>query len=183
MGDPKKQKNKYQSPSHPWQRARLEKEAVLRKEYGLHRKNEIWKMQSLLRKFKQQAKKLIARTDAQSKIEQTQLISRLYKLGLIEKESSREKILDIDERAIFERRLQTLVFKLGLARSITQARQLIVHGHILVNDKKVSVPSYIVRRDEENKIKFDPASSFNNIEHPERKILQKTEKPKVEVKA
>ena len=45
---------------------------------------------------------------------------------------------------ILERRLDNLVYRLGLASSIRQARQMVVHGHILVNGKKVDRPSYLV---------------------------------------
>src|SRR5690554_4664972 len=45
---------------------------------------------------------------------------------------------------ILERRLDNLVYRLGLASSIRQARQMVVHGHILVNGRKVDIPSYIV---------------------------------------
>src|SRR4030042_2471702 len=47
-----------------------------------------------------------------------------------------------------EMRLYTVVFRLGLARSRTMARQLVNHGHILINGKKVSIPSYQVRKDQ-----------------------------------
>ena len=41
-----------------------------------------------------------------------------------------------------ECRLDNLAYRLGLANSIRQARQMVVHGHILVNGKKVNIPSY-----------------------------------------
>lgn len=44
-----------------------------------------------------------------------------------------------------ERRLDALVLRSGLARTIYQARQMVVHGHIQVNDRKVDKPSYRVR--------------------------------------
>ncbi|HLS52916.1 MAG TPA: 30S ribosomal protein S4 [Tissierellaceae bacterium] len=43
-----------------------------------------------------------------------------------------------------ERRLDNLVYRIGFASSIRQARQMVVHGHILVNGKKVDIPSYSV---------------------------------------
>lgn len=45
---------------------------------------------------------------------------------------------------LLERRLDNLVYRLGLASSIRQARQMVVHGHILVNGKKVDRPSFLV---------------------------------------
>jgi small subunit ribosomal protein S4 len=44
-----------------------------------------------------------------------------------------------------EKRLDNLVYRTGFARSIRQARQMVVHGHILVNGKKIDIPSYQVK--------------------------------------
>jgi small subunit ribosomal protein S4 len=46
---------------------------------------------------------------------------------------------------LLERRLDNVVYRLGLATSRPQARQLVRHGHFLVNGKKVDIPSYSVR--------------------------------------
>jgi small subunit ribosomal protein S4 len=43
---------------------------------------------------------------------------------------------------LLERRLDSVVFRLGFARTIPAARQLIVHGHVRVNDRKVDSPGY-----------------------------------------
>ena len=56
MGHPKKTRKKYKTPSHPWQKDRLEEEKILTKEYGLKNKKELWKGDSHLRKVKRQAK-------------------------------------------------------------------------------------------------------------------------------
>jgi len=47
---------------------------------------------------------------------------------------------------LLERRLDNIVFRLGLAPSMLSARQLVSHGHVLVNDKKVNIPSYVVQK-------------------------------------
>ncbi|MBE3550365.1 MAG: SSU ribosomal protein S4p (S9e) [Brockia lithotrophica] len=46
---------------------------------------------------------------------------------------------------LLERRLDNLVFRLGLARTRRQARQLVTHGHITVNGQRVNIPSYLVK--------------------------------------
>jgi small subunit ribosomal protein S4 len=46
---------------------------------------------------------------------------------------------------LLERRLDNVVFRLGMAASRREARQMVAHGHFQVNGRKVSVPSYIVR--------------------------------------
>lgn len=169
MGDPKKQRKKYSTPSHPWNEARIKAEKITTKEYGLKNKKEIWKAESFLRKIKSQTKKLITRTDEQSKKEEKQLINKLVGLNLIDKNAKLQDILTLTMNDVNNRRLQTLVFRKGLARSVNQARQFIVHGHINVGDKKINVPSYLVKTDEENKINYNSRSAFANKDHPEIK--------------
>ncbi len=50
---------------------------------------------------------------------------------------------------ILESRLDNLVFRLGFARTRRQARQLVNHGHMLVNGKKVDLPSYLCKPGDE----------------------------------
>jgi small subunit ribosomal protein S4 len=54
---------------------------------------------------------------------------------------------------MLERRLDNAVWRMGLASSRNQARQLILHGHVRVNGNKVNIPSYLVRVGEEIAIK------------------------------
>src|SRR3989344_769842 len=178
MGDPKKSKKKYSTPSHPWQASRLKEEAILVDTYGLKNKKEIWKSASFLRNIKKQAKTFIASTSLQAKKEEKQLLQRLQKLNLLSKESRIEDVLNLQTKDILDRRLQTQVFRQGLARTPTQARQFIIHGHISVLDHKVNIPSYMLTTEEETKINFSPNSSFKDPEHPERNIVKK-EKGKI----
>ena len=46
---------------------------------------------------------------------------------------------------LLERRLDNVVYRLGFAKSRAQARQLVSHGHVLVNGSKVDIPSYLVK--------------------------------------
>ncbi|HLC55540.1 MAG TPA: 30S ribosomal protein S4 [Candidatus Nanoarchaeia archaeon] len=173
MGDPRKIKRKYSTPLHPWIGSRIEEERKLKKEFGLKNKTEIWKIDSLLRGFKHQAKKLIAREDAQSVIEEKLFKERLFKLGLIEKDAALTDVLGLTVRHLMNRRLQTFIVKKGLARTATQARQFITHRHVKVSSKVIDAPSYLVRRDDEGAIAFAPSSSFNQPDHPERRITEK----------
>ncbi|UCG29504.1 MAG: 30S ribosomal protein S4 [candidate division WOR-3 bacterium] len=54
--------------------------------------------------------------------------------------------------SLLERRLDNVVYQLGIASSRTQARQLVRHGHIMVNGKKVDIPSYLVKTGQEIKL-------------------------------
>lgn len=168
MGDPKKEKKKYQTPPHPWQKERIDEERKLMREYGFTNKREIWKTESILIKFIDRTRKLIANTTKQGEKEKIQLLNKLYSLGLITKTSKLEDILSITPKDIMERRLQTLVFRKGLAKSIKQARQFIVHGHIAIGIKKIASPSYLVLKEEELKISFLPLSQLASPDHPER---------------
>ncbi len=180
MGDTKKQRPKYSRPSHPWQKERIEEERVLLKEYGLANKKELWKSSSLLKSATRQAKTLIPLRTEQARKEEDALLKKLMKLGLLPTDAKMEDILNLSQKAILDRRLQTMVFRKGFARSVSQARQFVVHGHITVNGKKISSPAYVVGVAEENAIAYSPSSTLADEAHPERNLVQA--KPKDEKK-
>ncbi|MEM3184640.1 MAG: 30S ribosomal protein S4, partial [Candidatus Hadarchaeales archaeon] len=70
-------KKKYETPRHPWDKARMDAEDKLLRTYGLRRKREIWRAQTVLRKFRAQARELMARSDPQAEKEKAALIRRL----------------------------------------------------------------------------------------------------------
>ncbi len=168
MGDPKKKRKKYQKPSHPWQKERIDEEKGITKEYGFRNKKEIWRMKSMLRTFINITRQLIADTTKQGEKEKIQLLNKLSSLGLITKTSKLEDVLNLTPKDIMERRLQTLVFRKGLAKTASQARQFIVHGHVSIGDKKITSPSYLVVTAEEPKINFSQLSQLASQDHPER---------------
>lgn len=168
MGDIKKNRKKYSKPSHPWQKIRIEEEREIFKEYGLKNKKELWKLTSLLTQFKDRAKKLVALKTKQAEKEKIELLSKIASLGLLEKNANLEDVLSLTLKDILNRRLQTILLKNNLTKTIKQSRQFIVHGHITIGDKKITSPSYLVLKKEETLINFVKSSSLSNIEHPER---------------
>ena len=172
MGDPKFSRRSYDTPSHPWQGERIKAEVVLVNQYGLKNKTEVWKAQSVLRNFRKQSRELQARLrsgDAQAKIEADALLNKCSKIGVLPVEGATlNDILTLSEENILSRRLQTLVFEKGMASTVGQARQMIVHGHIFMNGHRVTIPGYIITRYEESSIMYDPASPFNDEMHPMR---------------
>ena len=182
MGAPKKQRRKYSTPVHPWQKARIEEEAVLLKEYGFKNKREIHKMRSILKGFADQAKNLITSKTKQAEKERIALLNKLSNLGLIAKTGNVDDVLDLSINDIMDRRLQTLVYKKAMARSIRQARQFIVHEHITLGNKKITNPSYLVPVEDEQSISFVANSKLADSEHPEREILTKKTSKKVDKK-
>jgi len=177
MGSPKKQRKKFSKPSHPWQKERILAEKEILKSYGLRRKFEIWKMNSILKNFTSQAKNLITTATQQTDRERNQLLTKLSSLGLIESNAKIDDVLSLTLKDIMERRLQTLVFKKNMARNLKQARQFIVHEHISVANKKITSPSYLVPLSEEVNMQFASGSALANVSHPERLVDDK--KPQV----
>ena len=182
MGDPKKHRKKYTTPKHPWQKARINAEKEIIVKYGLKNKKEIWKADSALRKFKYQGKKVTALRTEQAKKEEKQLLDYLKKIGLLGEKSTIDDVLALEIKDMLDRRLQSQVLKQGLARTSKQARQMVIHGHIAVAGRKVSIPSYLLTAGEESKISYVNRSSFKNEDHPERTVgkKQEEEKPKQE---
>ena len=173
MGDPRKARKKYETPRHPWEGSRIESENILVKEYGLKNKKEIWKARSLLKKFTNQAKKLSNLKTLHDQKEKEQLLNILKKLNLVKENADLEEVLGLNVNNILDRRLQTLVYKKGLARSVIQARQFITHGHIKIKDQRFNIPGYLVEAEEENDITFINKSNLSNPEHAERIIINK----------
>lgn len=62
-----------------------------------------------------------------------------------------------------------------MARSIKEARQLITHRHIEVDDRIIDTPSYLVEKDEEDKISFSKKSPIASSAHPLRSRVEKSE--------
>ncbi|MGC8585316.1 MAG: 30S ribosomal protein S4 [Thermoplasmata archaeon] len=172
MGDPKFPRKTYEKPRRPWEKERISSENKILKEYGLKNKREIWKVQSILRKYRTIAKRLQASIrygDPQASKELKNILNKLIKLGILsENASSVDDILALSIQNILERRLQTIVYRKGLANTPKQARQFIVHGHITVGERVVSIPSYLVKKEEEDKILYNSFSPINNELHPAR---------------
>jgi small subunit ribosomal protein S4 len=148
----KRQRKKYSRPLHPWDKTRMDAEDALLKKYGLRRKKEIWKMAAVLRGWRRQARRLLALSGRQAELETRQLLERLRKFGLVGENATLDDVLSLTLEDLLERRLQTVLFRKGMARTPRQARQLIVHGHVSIGGQKVRVPSYLVSTEEEGKV-------------------------------
>jgi small subunit ribosomal protein S4 len=167
MGYPGKSRKTFDKPSHPWQSVRINEEAELVKTYGLKNKREVWKAATTLRKYRREARKLlfdiqeVGERGEHAKFETEKFLGRLKRLGLIKSDSSLDSVLTLGIEDLMGRRLQTQVQKQGLANSAKHARQLIVHGHIAVDGRRVTIPGYIL-----------PSAEQNLIEHYEGSALR-----------
>jgi len=156
----KRSRKKYERPRNPWDSTRYERERAILKNFGLRSKGEIWKAEAILRKYRGIARSLAAKKD---KEKEKMLLEKLRKIGVLSEDAALDDVLGLILEKFLERRLQTLVQKKGLVNSSKQARQLIVHGHVKVNGKKISYPSYMVSKDEENKIEVDLAIQKSKV--------------------
>lgn len=172
MGDPKFPRRSYDTPSHPWKGDRIKEETELVKQFGLKNKTELWKAKSIVRDLRRQSRNLQARTrygEQQAQIETRNLLASCGRMGLLPLEGTTlDDVLGLSAESVLNRRLQTIVFAKGLASTLPQARQCIVHGHISIGDRIVTVPGYPVRRGEEDKIVFNPRSPLADDMHPVR---------------
>ena len=161
MGDPKRPRKKWESPKHPWIKERLERERELLGRYGLRNKKELWKAETLARRLRHRARALLGLPPEARREAAKVLVEKLYRMGIIDNPNvDVDAILGITAEDILERRLQTIVYRKGLARTIYQARQLITHGHIAIGGRRVTSPGYLVSREEEKLVDYAPGSPF-----------------------
>jgi len=197
MGNPKFPRKKYTTPLHPWKEDRIKSERELLKKYGLKNHKEVWKAKTYLGRHRHQARELLAKMgtkDPQVKKESDQLLLHLTRIGVLPAASSLDDVLALETESVLSRRLQTLVYLKGLSTTPDHSRQLINHGHIAINKRKVTIPSYMVTKDEENEIGYTGKSPLNEMSHPARPKTdvyktgitpteeKKTEEPKEPVK-
>ncbi len=168
MGDPRKSRKSFETPRHPWRKDQLEEELHLVGEYGLRNKRELRRHETDLSQIRGIARTLLGADEEERAPLERQYLTSLARKGILPESATVDNILDLNVKDIMERRLQTVVFRTGLARSIHQARQFVIHGHISVAGDIVTVPSYTVRRDQESRIAFRQSSPLTNAQHPAR---------------
>lgn len=139
----------YKTPTKGWSKERIEREREIVKNYGLKKKKEIWMSETLSRKFRRLARALAAKTDKQK---EKLLIDKLVRFGLLSEGSTLDDVLSLTTEKFLERRLQTVLVRNGICTKPKQARQIIVHGHVLISGKRIVYPSYLVQKSEEDKI-------------------------------
>jgi small subunit ribosomal protein S4 len=177
MGDPKRQRRKFETPRFPWRKDILQEELKILGTFGLRNKHELWRHETQLSKFRGIARSLIGRSPEERMKMENELLTRLKKIGVLQETAILDDVLDLAIEDILERRLQTLVFRKGLTKTVHQARQLITHGHITIDNRRVTVPGYVVSREEEKSIAYSVNSQFVNAAHPTRVAMTVLAKP------
>ena len=183
MGHPKFARPKTDRPTHPWKEARIEEEHRLKEQFGLKKvggMREIWREKSALRRHRNQAMKLIGRVDSSEghfAREKGDLLRSLHNKGLLHEESSLDDVLSITVEQMLSRRLQSVVYFKGLAPSMRSARTLIVHGHISIDDQRMTVPGYKILLSEEEELGYSPSSPYIDPQHAFRKEMEERRMP------
>ncbi len=168
MGDPRRQKKKYVTPKRPYDTERFDSELQLIGSYGLRNKRELWRHRTELSRYRRQARNLLALTAAERATFERELVDKLLRLGILTGEPTLDGVLDLTLENLLERRLQTIVFRKGMASSAYHARQLVTHGHIALDGAKVSTPSRLITLDEEARMSYVAKSPLNDDTHPAR---------------
>jgi small subunit ribosomal protein S4 len=168
MGDPRKSKKKYVKPKRPFESERFETELQLLGTYGLRNKRELWRHRTELSHYRRQARDLLAVAEDERAQLEKELLQKLLRLGVIAGTPDLDDVLDLSLEDVLERRLQTIVFRKGLACSPHHARQLVTHGHIALDSSRITTPSRMMTVGEEDRIHYTGKSPLNDDSHPAR---------------
>jgi small subunit ribosomal protein S9e len=153
----------FKTPRRPYEKERLDAELKLVGEYGLRCKREIWRVQYALAKLRKAARTLLTMDpdDPKRVFEGTALLRRMNRYGLLaDDELELDFILQLSTQKLLDRRLQTQVYKQGLAKSIHQARVFVKQRHIRVGSQMVNAASFNVRTSSEKHIDFAVDSPY-----------------------
>ena len=174
MGDPKYPRRVWRKPKRPLNYELKMEELKTLGTFGLRTKRELWKAHTELSRVRHQARSLLALGQEIREEKEPILMKSLSRIGLVSNDSTLDDVLNLNVNDLLSRRLQTIVTKKLGFKTPYQARQAVIHGHIMIGDRKVNIPSYTVTVEEEDSVHFSPESKI-----PE--ILEKTKsEPKVE---
>jgi small subunit ribosomal protein S4 len=162
MGDPKYPRKAWRKPKRPLNYDLKMEELKTLGTFGLRTKKELWKAHTKLSSVRHQARSLLALQQDIREEKEPILMKSLAKIGLVSNDATLDDVLN----------LEVTDLKFGF-QTPYQARQAVVHGHIMIGDRVINIPSYTVTTAEEKNIQFTPESKF-----PE--ILEKSKEGKVE---
>ncbi len=168
MGSKKRLRKLYERPIRLWDKDRIEQENKLKVEYGLKNSRELWRMQTILRKIRREARRLLSSKGADLESRTNNLLARVRKFLIKKPDITLDDLLSLQTLDLLERRLETVLVRKKMARTATQARQYVTHGHISIGDQKVSSPSYLVSFEEEAKIGWSKKPLYASAATPDK---------------
>ncbi|MBI1828172.1 MAG: 30S ribosomal protein S4 [Thaumarchaeota archaeon] len=178
MGDPKNPRKIWRKPKRPLNYDLLNEELYVLGTFGLKNKRELWRAHTELSRVRKQARSLLALTQELREKKEPTLMKSLVRVGFVRENSTLDDVLNLKVTDLLSRRLQTVVQKKGLIKSPYQARQAVVHGHVMIGDRVVTIPSYTVKVDEENEIHLAPGVNYAQPKKQEVEAVT-TEQPQV----
>ena len=178
MGDPKNPRRVWKKPKRPLNYDLKMEELKTLGTFGLKTKRELWKAHTQLSRIRHQARSLLALRQEVREKKEPILMQSLTKVGLVEESSTLDDVLNLQVTDLLSRRLQTVVLKKFSFKTPYQARQAVVHGHIMIGDRIINVPSYVVKTNEEKQVSLAPDSSLSTL--VEQLEKSKAEQPPAE---
>ena len=163
MGDPKNPRKIWRKPKRPLNYELKMEELKTLGTFGLKTKRELWKAHTELSRLRHQARSLFALRQEIREKKEPVLMKSLTRIGLVGKESTLDDVLNLQVTDLLSRRLQTIVFKKLGFKTPYQARQAVVHGHVMIGDRVVNIPSYTVTINEEENVHLTPESSLSEL--------------------
>ena len=163
MGDPKLPRRAWRKPKRPLNYDLKVEELRLLGTFGLKTKRELWKARTELSRVRNQARSLLALGREVREERESILMKSLARIGLVGDGSTLDDVLNLDVKNLLERRLQAVVMKRLNFKTPYQARQAVVHGHVMIGDRVVTIPSYTVDVGEEPSVRLLPGSAYVDI--------------------
>ena len=182
MGDVKNFRKDWNKPKRPFNFDLKMEELKILGTFGLKTKRELWKARTELSRVRNQARSLLALRQEVREKEEPILMNSLSRIGLVEQNATLDDVLNLEINDLLSRRLQTVIMKKFYFKTPYQARQAISHGHVMIGDRIVNIPSYVVKVDEENKVKLTSESIFNKILSKPETDLGSPETENIEIK-
>ena len=177
MGDPKYPRRVWRKPKRPLNYELKMEELKTLGTFGLRTKRELWKAHTELSRVRHQARSLLALRQEVRAEKEPILMKSLARIGLVSSDATLDDVLNLSVNDLLSRRLLTIVTKKLGFKTPYQARQAVIHGHVMIGERKVNIPSYTVTVGEEDSIHFAPESKIPDM-------LEKTKsEPKPEVPA
>ena len=163
MGDTKNFRKIWKKPKRPFNFDLKMDELKILGTFGLKTKRELWKTRTELSRVRNQARSLLALRQEIRDKEEPILMNSLSRVGYVESNATLDDVLNLEIDDLLSRRLQTIVQKKFYFKTPYQARQAVSHGHVLIDDRTINIPSYVVKVEEESKVKLTSESIFNKI--------------------
>lgn len=177
MGDhPKNSRKMWRKPKRPLNYDLLNEELYVLGTYGLKNKRELWKAHTELSRIRNQARSLLALTQEVRSSKEPILMRSLTRIGLVKEDSTLDDVLNLKVTDLLSRRLQTVIQKKANIKSPYLARQVVVHGHVMIGERTINIPSYTVTVEEENQVNLSPEVDLGKVKQKPAEEV-KTEQP------